>query len=196
MHLLPLLFATLAACEPFTVALLDQTHSALSKHAEDSNWGSKQLNYGKNLAEALVDRLEDDINELYGETKKFAIAGGNSLANYLDVSSGSHDPLLIIVNHHDHEKPQFNQEDVYRARALRETVTPEMRGQQLANVVKELMEVVKKSTQGLHKRTNPNSGPGYCGGRNFCPVFCPGCLIEDLGEGEYLVHAPSNATEA
>lgn len=182
MQLLPLLLATLVSAEHFTVTLLDQTHSALSKHAESNKWNAKKLGFSKHLAVALVDHIDHDINYLYGETKKFSIAGGNSLANYLDVSSGStgeNEPILIVVN--SHETPEFDDEAIYHARTLRESVTPEMRGQKLASVVREIMGIASRSARDLEKRNAP-AGGGFCNHPN-CPVFCPGCLIEDLGEG-------------
>lgn len=178
--LLPLL-ATLAACEHYAVALLDQTHSALSKHAEVNDWAAGKLGYSRNMAQALVDRLDEDINKLYGETNKFAIAGGNSLANYLDVSSvpqEEHEPILIIIDDH----AEFDQQAIYRARTLREMVTPEMRAEKLAHVVKDMMEslIGGKVEGGLQKRVMQN--PHYCNNPH-CPVWCPGCLIQELSDG-------------
>lgn len=185
MQLLPLLLATLVSAEHFTVTLLDQTHSALSKHAESNNWNSKKLGYSKNLAIALVDHIDHDINYLYRDTKKFAIAGGNSLANYLDVSSAASDadePILIVVN--SHEAPEFDDEAIYHARTLRQSVTPEMRGEKLASVVRELMGIASHSVKGLEKRFGGvPAGGGFCNSPPNCPVYCPGCLIEELGEG-------------
>lgn len=187
MQLLPLLLATLVSAEHFTVTLLDQTHSALSKHAESNNWNPQKLGYSKNLAIALVDHIDHDINYLYGETKKFAIAGGNSLANYLDVSSasstGENEPILIVIN--SHETPEFDQETVYHARTLRESVTPEMRGEKLASVVRELMGIASRSAKGLEKRFGGvPAGGGFCTSYPHCPTYCPGCIIEELGGGE------------
>ncbi|KAG5358575.1 hypothetical protein CJU89_5194 [Yarrowia sp. B02] len=181
MQLLPLLLATLVSAEHFTVALLDQTHSALAKHAESNNWHAKKLGYSKTLAAALVDHIDHDVNYLYGETKKIAVAGGNSLANYLDVSAASSDnePVMIVIG----EAPEFDSEVVYHARTLRESVTPEMRGEKLAAVVRELMDVVSHK---LDKRgmVGGGAGGGFCNNPSSCPVYCPGCIVADIGGDE------------